>query len=88
MTPIRAAEDSDHAQAAIKRFANDFAAKWSKAVTKTVDDAEELLTLFDFPRGISAALEDGQPPPRPSGAPSTHPHPVALVQAGARSPRE
>ena len=35
--------------AAIKRFANEFGAKWPKAVAKIVDDADELLAFFDFP---------------------------------------
>jgi transposase-like protein len=49
LAEIRDAEDRGHAQAAIKAFANDFGAKWPKAVAKIVDDAEELLTFFDFP---------------------------------------
>ena len=49
LAEIRDAEDRDHAMAAIKSFANDFGAKWPKAVAKIVDDTEELLTFFDFP---------------------------------------
>jgi len=49
LAEIRDAEDREHAEAAIRSFANDFGAKWPKAVAKIVDDAEELLTFFDFP---------------------------------------
>jgi transposase-like protein len=49
LAEIRDAEDRGHAEAAIKAFANDFGAKWPKAVAKIVDDAEVLLTFFDFP---------------------------------------
>jgi putative transposase len=49
LAEIRDAEDRSHAEAAIKSFATDFGAKWPKAVAKVVDDAEVLLTFFDFP---------------------------------------
>jgi putative transposase len=49
LAEIRDAEDRDHAVAAITSFANDFGAKWPKAVAKVVDDTDELLTFFDFP---------------------------------------
>ena len=49
LADIRDAEDREHAQAAINSFANDFGAKWPKAVAKIVDDTDELLTFFDFP---------------------------------------
>jgi putative transposase len=49
LAEIRDAEDRGHAEAAIKSFANDFGAKWPKAVAKVVDDAEVLLSFFDFP---------------------------------------
>lgn len=49
LAEIRDAEDRAHAEAAIKAFANDFGAKWPKAVAKIVDDADVLLTFFDFP---------------------------------------
>ena len=49
LAEIRDAEDRSHAEAAIKSFANEFGAKWPKAVAKIVDDAEVLLTFFDFP---------------------------------------
>ena len=35
--------------AAAKRFDAEFGAKWPKAAAKIVDDAEQLLTFFDFP---------------------------------------
>ena len=49
LAEIRDAEDRSHAEAAIKSFATDFGAKWPKAVAKIVDDAEVLLSFFDFP---------------------------------------
>jgi putative transposase len=49
LAEIRDASDRDHAQRAIEAFARDYGVKWPKAVAKVVDDAEELLTFFDFP---------------------------------------
>ena len=49
LAEIRDAEDREHAVAAIDVFAREFGAKWPKAVAKIVDDAEALLTFFDFP---------------------------------------
>jgi transposase-like protein len=49
LAEIRDAEDREHAVIAINAFANEFAAKWPKAVAKIVDDAEPLLAFFDFP---------------------------------------
>jgi putative transposase len=49
LAEIRDAADRAHAEAAIKSFATDFGAKWPKAVAKVVDDADVLLTFFDFP---------------------------------------
>jgi putative transposase len=46
---IRDAPDRDHARRAIEAFARDYGVKWPKAVAKVVDDADELLTFFDFP---------------------------------------
>jgi transposase-like protein len=46
---IRDAEDRDHALAAIRVFEADYGAKWPKAVAKITDDAEVLLSFFDFP---------------------------------------
>jgi transposase-like protein len=43
------AEDKQHAQAAVKVFADLYGAKWPKAVTKITDDVEELLAFFDYP---------------------------------------
>jgi putative transposase len=43
------AEDKQHAQAAIKTFAQLYGAKFPKAVKKVTDDQEELLAFFDFP---------------------------------------
>jgi transposase-like protein len=48
LAEIRDAEDRDHAVEAVVAFARDFA-KWPKAVTKVVDDAEALLAFLDFP---------------------------------------
>jgi putative transposase len=49
LAQIRDAEDRAHAETAITAFADGFGAKWPKAVAKIVDDAEVLLTFFDFP---------------------------------------
>ncbi|MFJ4126551.1 IS256 family transposase [[Kitasatospora] papulosa] len=43
------AEDREHAAAAIKTFANQYSAKFPKAVRKIVDDEDELLAFYDFP---------------------------------------
>jgi transposase-like protein len=42
------AADKDHVLAAATEFAADFGAKWRKAVAKTTDDLDVLLTLYDF----------------------------------------
>ena len=49
LAEIRDAQDRAHAETAIKAFAAAFGAKWPKAVAKIVDDAEVLLSFFDFP---------------------------------------
>jgi putative transposase len=49
LAEIRDAPDRDHARRAIEAFARDYGAKWPKAVAKRTDDAEELLTFYDFP---------------------------------------
>jgi putative transposase len=49
LAEIRDAPDRDHARRAIEVFARDYGVKWPKAVAKITDDAEELLTFFDFP---------------------------------------
>jgi transposase-like protein len=46
---IRDAPDRDHAERAIELFARDYGVKWPKAVAKITDDAEALLTFYDFP---------------------------------------
>ena len=49
LAEIRDAPDRVHAERAIQMFARDYGTKWPKAVAKITDDAEELLTFFDFP---------------------------------------
>jgi transposase-like protein len=49
LAEIRDAPDRDSAQRAIQVFARDYGLKWPKAVAKITDDADELLTFFDFP---------------------------------------
>ena len=49
LAEIRDAPDRDHALAAIGAFARDYGSKWPKAVAKVADDAEALLTCYDFP---------------------------------------
>jgi putative transposase len=49
LAQIRDAEDRAHADNAVKAFADEFGAKWPKAVAKIVDNASELLAFFDMP---------------------------------------
>jgi putative transposase len=49
LAEIRDAEDRDHALAAAKAFANEFNAKFPKAVAKITDDLDQLLAFYDFP---------------------------------------
>jgi transposase-like protein len=49
LAEIRDAEDRDHAVAAAKAFADEFAVKWPKAVAKIIDDLDVLLSFYDFP---------------------------------------
>ncbi len=42
-------EDRAHAEKAIQAFTKTYGTKWPKAVAKITDDAEELLTFYDFP---------------------------------------
>jgi putative transposase len=49
LAEIRDAPDRDHATQAIRALVRDYGVKWPKAVAKITDDAEELLTFFDFP---------------------------------------
>jgi putative transposase len=49
LAEIRDAEGRDHALAAAKSFANEFGAKFPKAVAKVTDDLDMLLTFYDFP---------------------------------------
>jgi transposase-like protein len=46
---VRDAEDREHAEKALERFAKDYEAKWPKAVEKITKDREALLAFFDFP---------------------------------------
>ena len=49
LNEIILAEDLEHARAAIEAFASDYGVKWPKAVAKVTDDAETLLTFFEYP---------------------------------------
>jgi transposase-like protein len=49
LAEIRDAPDRGHAEQAIAVFARDYGVKWPKAVAKIVDDAEALLTFYDYP---------------------------------------
>jgi transposase-like protein len=46
---VRDAEDREHAENALERFAKDYEAKWPKAVDKVTKDQDALLAFFDFP---------------------------------------
>lgn len=49
LAEIRDTQDRDHATRAVNAFAQEFGAKWPKAVAKIIDDVEELLAFYDFP---------------------------------------
>jgi len=49
LAEIWAAEDKDHARAAVKAFEATYRAKFPKAVAKITDDVEELLAFYDYP---------------------------------------
>ena len=49
LAEIRDAEDKTHAETAIKAFADEFAAKWPKAVAKITDKPDALLAFYDMP---------------------------------------
>jgi len=49
LNEILAAEDRTHAERAIDALVADYGVKWPKAVAKVTDDAEALLTFYDFP---------------------------------------
>ena len=49
LAEIRDAEDREHALRAVDSFAQEFGAKWPKAVVKIIDDVEPLLAFYDFP---------------------------------------
>jgi transposase-like protein len=49
LAEIRDAEDRDHAVAAAKVFADEYGAKFPKAVAKITDDLDVLLTFYDYP---------------------------------------
>jgi putative transposase len=49
LAEIRDAPDRAHAEQAIEAFARDYGVKWPKAVAKITNDAEELLSFYDFP---------------------------------------
>ena len=61
LAEIRDAEDRDHALEAITAFERDYGAKWPKAVAKIVDDAQSLLTFFDFPAEHWVHLKTSKP---------------------------
>jgi putative transposase len=61
LAEIRDAPDRDHAQRATEAFARDYGVKWPKAVAKITDDAEELLTFFDFPAEHWVHLKTSNP---------------------------
>jgi putative transposase len=61
LAEIRDAPDRDHAKRAVEVFACDYGVKWPKAVAKIVDDAEALLTFFDFPAEHWVHLKTSNP---------------------------
>jgi transposase-like protein len=61
LAEIRDAEDREHAHKAITTFADLFGVKHPKAVAKIVDDAEQLLTFYDFPAEHWVHLKTSNP---------------------------
>jgi putative transposase len=61
LAEIRDAPDRAHAEQAIEAFARDYGVKWPKAVAKITDDAEELLTFYDFPAEHWLPLKTSNP---------------------------
>ncbi len=49
LAEIRDAEDREHALRAVDAFAQEYGARWPKAVARIVDDVEPLLAFYDFP---------------------------------------
>jgi transposase-like protein len=49
LAEIRDAEEKAHAEAAVKAFADEFKAKWPKAVAKITDKPDALLAFYDMP---------------------------------------
>jgi transposase-like protein len=61
LAEIRDAEDREHAHKAITTFADLFGVKHPKAVAKIVDDAEQLLSFYDFPAEHWVHLKTSNP---------------------------
>jgi putative transposase len=49
LAEIYNAEDKDHALKATKSFADDYGAKWPKAVAKIIEHLDVLLAFYDYP---------------------------------------
>jgi transposase-like protein len=49
LSEIWNAEDTAHARAAARAFADAYGAKFGKAVRKIIDDIDELLAFYEFP---------------------------------------
>lgn len=58
---VTGAEDKEHAQKAIEGFADEFSAKWPKAVSKIVSDKEALLAFYDYPAEHRRHLRTSNP---------------------------
>ncbi len=61
LAEIRDAEDREHAEQALDRFAGLFGAKYPNAVAKVVDDREQLLAFYDFPAEHWVHLKTSNP---------------------------
>jgi len=61
LAEIRDAEDRDHAAAAANAFADEYGAKFPKAVATITDDLDVLLTFYDFPCRALDPPQDQQP---------------------------
>lgn len=61
LAEIWGAQDKRHAQAAAKRFAELYGAKFAKAVAKVADDLDVLLTFYDYPAEHCVHLRTSNP---------------------------
>ena len=84
LAEIQDAEDKEHATRAIHAFSEAFAVKYPKVVARIVDDAEELLTFYDFPAAHWVHLKTTNPIESTFAGPATHQGDQGTGQPGSR----